>query len=167
MGIMVKHYSTPGDIATQLSAHLMDYIKGHKLRNTPERLEILDTALDLEKDAQVFNAQMLYTHHSNRGYAASKNSIYNTLSLFENASLLVRLPETILGAGSNYCFSYRTDGNIILSCKKCGMFSLFKRKRELTLIRNLMPPRFKVNNSLVILSGECNKCVNKKIKQQK
>ena len=146
----------------ELSGYLKEFITLNKLRNTPERYEILESALDLEYTHPASNAQMLYAHHSTQGYVASRNSIYNALNLFEEASILIKLPET--AEGSNYCFTYRTSGNMLMICRRCGNISFYKRKRELIQIKHIVPPRFNVTNPVIILYGICIKC--KKIKKK-
>lgn len=140
----------------QLAAHLRQYIAHHSLRNTPERYEILHSALSLEAIHPAFSVNMLYEYHCATGYMLSYNSIYNTLDLFEKANIVCRLPDT--ASGSGFCFVKRVRESMVLICNRCGSVSFYRKKRDLMMLQKISPAHFTVDNPMVVLYGRCSKC---------
>lgn len=65
---------------------LIAYIKEHKHRQTPERLELLKVIHEIDS----FNAEDLYNLMKNRGYAVCRATIYNAIDLFVKSNIIKR-----------------------------------------------------------------------------
>ncbi|HPI37707.1 MAG TPA: transcriptional repressor [Ignavibacteriaceae bacterium] len=94
---------------------LREYLKNGNHRVTPERFIVLDAALDCEKH---FSADELYASMKSADIKVSRATVYNTLDLLADCSLL-----TIRNFGDNmkrYESSVSKQSHDHLICINCG-----------------------------------------------
>ncbi len=101
---------------------LKEFLKKTKNRNTPERFEVLNYALDYEGH---FTADELFITMKNGGSFISRATVYNTLELLTQAGLL-----TLRSFGDklkHYESNLRKQVHDHLICMDCGHIIEFVR----------------------------------------
>ncbi len=130
------------------------YIKGKKLRSTPERERILHEIMKLDGH---FTAEELYGLLKKKKEEFVLATIYNTLDLFVSAGILTKYR---LGAERSY-YERAIDkpGHHHLICLECGNIVEFDADtlsgHELKIAKQ---NNFQIQNSTHQIFGVCNKC---------
>lgn len=99
----------------QAAEILREFLKKGKNRITPERFEVLDSALDFDGH---FGADDLYILMKNKKSRVSRATVYNTLELLVQCDLLSKR-----NFGDNmtrYESSYKKQSHDHLICMDCG-----------------------------------------------
>ena len=136
----------------------VDYLKQNDLKNTPERMVILQEVMQLDKH---FEAENLFEHIKTMNIKVSRASIYRTLDLLVQCGLVNKINF------DNSCFYYESTMNKSshdhFICKECGKIIEFYYP-ELENIHKKLIEKFELNISEYShqIYGTCKDC-----KQQK
>ena len=100
------------DLAAQ---RLTEYMKGKNIRKTPERFEILRIIC---RTPGIFNIDKLQElMEENAKFQVSRVTLFNTLKLFEDASLVIK---HTLSRAAHYECCVMPHPMVCLVCQKCG-----------------------------------------------
>lgn len=108
----------------QASEIFREFLKGEKNRITPERFEVMDSALDYEGH---FGADDLYILMKNQNANVSRATVYKTLELLVQCNLISRrnFGDNLTRYESN--FKKQTHDHLI--CMDCGRIVEFSDER--------------------------------------
>ena len=137
-----------------------DYLKKKQHRKTPERFAILEHIYLHEGH---FDAEILY-NAMQKEYRVSLATIYNTLDILLDCSLIVKHP--FIGQTAQF---EKTFGNTIhhhLVCSKCGTVKEFADKKIRTTIQSKNFSTFEITHYSLYIYGICNKCKSIKTKNK-
>lgn len=132
-----------------------EYLAKKAHRKTPERYAILEHIYHKEGH---FDAEMLF-NEMQTNYRVSLATIYNTIELLLDCSLIVKHPF----AGPTAQFE-KTFGNSIhhhLVCSKCGAVKEFSDKKIKSTIQSKHFASFEPTHYSLYLYGICKKCRNR------
>ena len=138
----------------------IDYLKQNDLKNTPERMIILQEILNLDKH---FEAENLFEHIKTMNIKVSRASIYRTLDLLVQCGLVNKINF------DNSCYFYETTMNKSshdhFICNKCGNIIEFYYP-ELENIHKKLTEKFDlyINDYSHQIYGLCKDCKKKKKK---
>ena len=133
-----------------------EYLVKKNHRKTPERYAVLEHIYQHEGH---FDAELLY-NAMQKDYRVSLATVYNTLDLLLDCSLIVKHPF----AGHTAQFE-KTFGSSIhhhLVCSKCGTVKEFSDKKIRTTIQSKSFASFETTHYSLYLYGLCNKCKSNK-----
>lgn len=139
----------------EAEAILEQYIHSHRLRKTPERFAILQTAMGLPPH---FTSQQLEAEMRQSKYYVSRATVFNTLSLLCKCGLLRRLE--LVGGVHAYEFTLQTHlHTVCLGCGKIGEVPLTDSIEMLP--RELRSSGFTPLRLNATLYGYCDDCTRK------
>ena len=136
----------------------IEYLKKNDLKNTPERMIILQEILRMDNH---FEAENLFEHIKALNIKVSRASIYRTLDLLVQCDLVNKINF------DNSCYFYETTTNKSshdhFICNKCGKIIEFYFQ-ELEDIHKKLIKRYKVNINEYShqIYGLCRDCKHKK-----
>jgi len=136
----------------------IDYLKQNDLKNTPERMIILQEIIKLDKH---FEAENLFEHIKTMNIKVSRASIYRTLDLLVQCGLVNKINF------DNSCFYYETTINKSshdhFICNECGKIIEFYYP-ELENIHTKLIEKFEldINDYSHQIYGLCKECNQKK-----
>lgn len=142
------------------------YLKGKKMRKTPERFAILDRIFSLNSH---FDVESLYCMLEEDSYHVSKATIYNTIDLLIECGLLHRLNF------DNQHAKYEKIGTLSpnhhhLICTECGKIKEIKDKDFNAFMNAKKYNAFTISYYQLYVYGMCNNCIRKRkrtIKEKK
>lgn len=143
---------------------LNKYIKKKKLRNSPERIIVIEEIIAMDCR---FTAQSLLDS-INTHYTISRASIYNIINLLLDAAIIIRHP--FPGGEIQYEATSRAATHHIRICTRCGAIKEFTDQKFLRPIKNRKFTTFETQFSMVYLYGVCKKCMSaaeRKVLQKK
>lgn len=132
----------------------VDYLKQNDLKNTPERMVILQEVMKLDKH---FEAEVLFEHIKSINIKVSRASIYRTLDLLVQCDLVNRINF------DNTCFYYETTMNKSshdhFICTECGKIIEFYYS-EIEKIHKNITDKFELDISEYShqIYGKCKDC---------
>jgi len=136
-----------------------DYLKKHHLRVTPERMAVLDAALESRAH---FDADQLFLALKNKGSKVSRATVYNTLEKLREAGLLVksRFGERL----AKYEITLGTQPHHHLICRSCGRIEEFVDKRVDRMARDAAACLdHELEDAVLHIYGVCPSCRKKNI----
>lgn len=136
---------------------LEEYLKAHRLRKTPERLEILKASYTF---SSAFDINDIKEILEGNPYKISLSTIYNTFILLEKAHLLTRSKPN--GRYSKFIANRNTENNLYLLCDKCGSVRQVQNEKICRSIQKAKWPRFHAKNLSLYIHGLCYACQKEK-----
>ena len=132
---------------------LSDYVRINSMRNTPERMALLDAiySADAPFSAEALSSQM----SQKRRMRISRATVYNNLTLFEKAGLVrkVFLNDQVVFERTD-----RSRGVIRLLCGGCGKVTEMNDERVRRQIEEMRTRRFNMSGWTLNVYGLCSKC---------
>lgn len=111
---------------------LTSFLKNGKYRNTPERFQVLDAALDMKGH---FGADDLFIEMKTHDYNVSRATVYNTLELLVKCEILVKR-----NFGDNitrYESNFETKKHDHIVCTNCGNIKEFSDPKIYDIINKI------------------------------
>ena len=146
----------------QARQKLSDYVRINSMRNTPERMALLDAIYSAEAP---FSAEALSSQMSQkRRMRISRATVYNNLILFEKAGLVrkVFLNDQVLFERTD-----KSRGVIRLMCGGCGKVTEMNDDRVRHQIEEMKTRRFNMTGWALNVYGLCSKCMTSLNRKQK
>jgi Fur family transcriptional regulator, ferric uptake regulator len=130
------------------------YIKQNKLRSTPERDNILNETMELEKH---FNAEELFRLLRKKNHKVVLATVYNTLDLLVSAGILTKHR---LGAEHTYYErAYNKPGHHHLICIECRKIIEFVAEDLSDYERTIAKKNnFQIQSATHQIFGKCTNC---------
>jgi len=128
------------------------FLKKKKMRKTPERYAILEKIYQTEMH---FDAETLCNVMQNE-YRVSLATVYNTIELLLDCSLIVKHPFGGQTAKFEKTFGKQTHHHLI--CSKCGAVKEFTDKKIRTMLKTKTFTTFETTHYSLYIYGICNKC---------
>ena len=146
------------DIQPTPAELLANYLVEHQLRHTPERYTILAKICELQR----FTIDELRSKLTD--ITISRATVYNTLSLLEDARLIQKLDKEFGVRTAQYELVHASDSSVQVICQRCGRVSTV---RDTTISRMLADKKwsnFVPNHFSLYVFGHCKVC-RRKIKR--
>lgn len=137
-----------------LRSKLTEFLQRRGLRKTPERYAILEKAVELSAH---FGVDELYNALEEEAYHVSRATVYNTLELLCDASILNRH----LFATNQARYELAAGNHLHLICRHCGCI---REVEDETLTAGLLSVKydgFTPEYSSSIVYGLCSSCKSK------
>ena len=146
------------DIQPTPAELLANYLVEHQLRHTPERYTILTKICELQR----FTRDELRSTLTD--ITISRATVYNTLSLLEDARLIQNLDKEFGVRTAQYELVHASDSSVQVICQRCGRVSTV---RDTTISRMLADKKwsnFVPHHFSLYVFGHCKVC-RRKIKR--
>lgn len=129
-----------------------DFLAAKGMRITHERMAIIQAIQQLDTP---FGAEAVISHLATQGIGISRATVYNTLSLLRQSSLLT----TSTTPGSRQFTSAKwPPRSATLQCSGCGKTKLVRSTQLSSALSALPVGRFRPSGTNIIISGLCIKC---------
>jgi len=128
------------------------YLEKMKMRKTPERFALLEKIYLSEVH---FDAEALCKDMQSE-YRVSLATVYNTIDLLLDCSLIVKHPFAGQTAKFEKTFGRQIHHHLI--CTKCGAVKEFTDKKIRTMLKAKTFATFETTHYSLYLYGICNKC---------
>ena len=132
------------------------YLSQHKLRKTPERYAILEKVFDLNEH---FTVESLHAALHSDGYHVSCTTVYNTLELLAEATLVRR--RTFGRQPAQYEKIAGLNNHHHLVCTRCGKVREIKDSAIDTTLSSLRFGTFRPAYTDLYIYGVCSRCAKK------
>jgi len=132
------------------------FLEQKKMRKTPERYAILEKIYFNDSH---FDAETLF-EDMQKEYRVSLATIYNTIDLLLDCSLIVKHP--FVGKKAKYEKTFSKLVHHHLICTICGTVKEFSDKKMRNLIESKSFATFEPSHYSLYLYGVCAKCKGKK-----
>jgi len=141
-------------ISDEIREMLKHYLELHHHRNTPERYAILE---EIYTRMGHFDVEDLYGAMKDKKYCVSRATIYNTIELLLDASLIVK--HQFNSKSAHFEKSFKSSQHDHLICTKCGTVQEFCDPR-LHLIKTSIEKarKFTIVKHSLYFYGLCEKC---------
>ncbi len=140
------------DILQSSSSRLCAYLDEHQLRHTPERFTILSAVCKLQR----FTIDELRA--SLNELAISRATVYNTLSLLEDAQLVRRLTKEYGVRAAQYELVRATDSVVQIICQRCGRVGIVKDPIIKRMLADKRWSNFEPDHFSLYVVGQCKVC---------
>lgn len=141
-----------GDILQSSSDLLRAYLDEHQLRHTPERFAILAAVCKLQR----FTIDELRA--SLEDLTVSRATIYNTLSLFEDAKLVYRLSKEFGVRTAQYELVKSSESSVRIICQRCGRVGIVKDPTINRMLADKRWSNFVPDHFSLYVFGNCKVC---------
>ena len=142
---------------------LAAYIADNGLRNTRERLAILDAVLE---SGDAFSVARLGEAVSAKGLRVSRATLYNALRVFADAGIVGRKIAAPQAAGASYGMAEQGSVAVSLVCKACGKRRAVRDTTPARVLASRHFGSFSVSAIEVCVSGLCSRCRSARKKQK-
>lgn len=147
--------SVKTDSLSEARQKLSDYLAINSLRNTPERMALLEAIYNSYEAP--FSAEELSRQMSaKRRMRISRATVYNNLALFEDAGLMRKV---LLAGQLLYERTDRKKGVIRLLCGGCGSVTEMNDESVRRRIDEMRTRRFTMSGWSLNVYGQCTKCM--------
>jgi Fur family ferric uptake transcriptional regulator len=143
-----------------VKAILARYIQENRMRNTPERLAILE--MFYLRD-ELLNAQEVFDEMVIR-FRVSRATVYNTIQLFYTLGLVIRVEEDNQ-IKYKACFGERDFFRTV--CTRCGRVQKFIAPALLNAFDGVRYKRFHLEQIVASVYGICSSCQSKATRARK
>ncbi len=143
-----------------VKAILARYIQENRMRNTPERLAMLEM---LYLRDELINAQEVFDEMSVR-FRVSRATVYNNLQLFYTLGLVIRVEEDNQ-IKYQACFGERDYFRTV--CTRCGRVQKFTAPALLNAFDGVKYKRFHLEQIVASVYGICSSCQSKATRARK
>ena len=140
------------DILQSSSSRLCAYLDEHQLRHTPERFTILSAVCKLQR----FTIDELRA--SLNELTISRATVYNTLSLLEDAQLVRRLTKESGVRAAQYELVRATDSVVQIICQRCGRVGIVKDPTIKRMLADKRWSNFEPDHFSLYVVGQCKVC---------
>ncbi len=144
-----------------MQQRLTEYLTDQNLRKTTERYTILECICTIKGH---FDVEMLQKMLDGANFHVSRATIYNTIELLVNASLVVR--HQFSSQIVQYELKCISETHHHLVCTHCGAVCEIKNKELATLMNGRRFPKFSAEYYSLYIYGICSKC-KFKLRQKK
>jgi Fur family ferric uptake transcriptional regulator len=143
------------NILQQGEQQLRSYLTEHGMKHTPERYSIMATACRL----QHFTIDELRA--SITELSISRATIYNTLSLLEDARLVQKLDKEFGVRTAQYEWVQDSESTVQIVCTKCGRISPVKDSTISRMLADKRWSNFVPHHFSLYMFGQCKVCRRK------
>ena len=143
------------NILQQGEQQLRSYLTEHGMKHTPERYSIMATACRL----QHFTIDELRA--SLTELSISRATIYNTLSLLEDARLVQKLDKEFGVRTAQYEWVQDSESTVQIVCTKCGRISPVKDSTISRMLADKRWSNFVPHHFSLYMFGQCKVCRRK------
>lgn len=140
---------------------LRAYLTSRGLKHTPERYSIMTTACRLQR----FTIEELRLGLTE--LSISRATIYNTLSLLEDARLVQKLDKEFGVRTAQYEWVENSESSVHVVCTKCGRVSEVKDSTISRMLADKRWSNFIPHHFSLYVFGQCKVCRKKLIKNTK
>ncbi|MBQ9704864.1 MAG: transcriptional repressor [Paludibacteraceae bacterium] len=137
----------------QASAHLSVWLRSNGMRQTQERLMVLEQVCTYDRH---FTADQLAADLE--GNHLSLGTVYNSLQLFEQCGLIHRLNPAQGSRRSEYELTFGNDHTMRFLCTRCGREASFRDKAIESILREKRFSNFSMDNFVLTVYGTCKVC---------
>jgi len=148
------------DIYDQAELMMLEYLGMHKMRNTPERRQIL--LLIVEHAESFIPADVIEWV---KPYFISAGTVYNTLLLLEKAHVIHCLRQQHNDRLMRYELILGEQNFMQIVCSKCGRVAKVRDKSTETALHMKKYPNFIMRHYSVYVFGECKRCARLAMQQ--
>ena len=106
-----------------LKHQFSEYLRRKKYRSTQERSRVLDRIAELDRH---FSADELYLYMNSLGDRVSRATVYSTLDLLTQCSILMK--HRFQGESAHFELSSRMPNHDHLICTECGRIEEFQKQ---------------------------------------
>lgn len=145
------------DIYREAYQRLCAYIETHQLRHTAERMTILSTVCMLQR----FSVDDL--RYALTGITISRATVYNTLSIMEEAGIVHRLEKDFGKRATQYEIVFLRHSSVKIICQKCGRISEVKDSTIQRMLDDKNFTNFVQERYSLYIYGHCKVCRKKHI----
>ncbi len=138
------------------SVRLKEYLQSHRLRKTPERFAILQTACSFNGhfDLNMLKERMEEDSH----FVVSLATLYNTIAILVDAGLVIR--HRLSGKAEYEVVTISGESHFHLVCTECGKVREMHNDKLHRYMKDMRVARFTVNSYSLYMYGLCSKCAN-------
>lgn len=145
------------DIYREAYQRLCAYIETHQLRHTAERMTILSAVCTLQR----FSVDDL--RYALTGITISRATVYNTLSIMEDAGIVHRLEKDFGKRATQYEIVFLRHSSVKIICQKCGRISEVKDSTIQRMLDDKSFTNFVQDRYSLYIYGHCKVCRRKQI----
>ena len=146
------------DIQPTPAELLANYLVEHQLRHTPERYTILAKICELQR----FTIDELRSKLTD--ITISRATVYNTLSLLEDARLIQKLDKEFGVRTAQYELVHASDSSVQVICQRCGRVSTVRDTSISRMLADKKWSNFVPHHFSLYVFGHCKVC-RRKIKR--
>lgn len=145
------------DIYREAYQRLCAYIETHQLRHTAERMTILSSVCALQR----FSVDDL--RYSLTGITISRATVYNALTIMENAGIVHRLEKEFGKRSTQYEIVFLRNSSAKIICQKCGRISEIKDSTIQRMLDDKSFTNFNQEHYSLYIYGHCKVCRRKRL----